>query len=100
MGCRCLLSLDLVVTFDYPGTGDIVGEGLEVHHLLDDPMDLVVPRAHRHAGRAYVGFPDLVDEDWLLPDFGPQSPSFKLIARGCTQAGFSRGSRFGSTTAG
>jgi DNA-binding transcriptional LysR family regulator len=79
---------DLVVTFDYPGAGAVVGEGLEVHHLMDDPMDLVVPSGHRLAGRSRVGFRDLADEDWLLPDFGPESPSFKLIDRGCTAAGF------------
>ena len=79
---------DLVVTFDYPGAGELVGEGLEVHPLMDDPMDLVVPAGHRLAGRKRVGFPDLVDEDWLLPDFGPQSPSFRLINRGCAAAGF------------
>jgi DNA-binding transcriptional LysR family regulator len=65
-----------------------VGEGLEVHHLMDDPMDLVVPVAHRLARRRRVGFPDLAEEDWLLPDFGPQSPSFKLIDSGCRAAGF------------
>jgi DNA-binding transcriptional LysR family regulator len=79
---------DLVVTFDYPGAGDLVGEGLEVHHLMDDPMDLVVPRDHRLAGRKRVGFGDLADENWLLPDFGSESPSFKLINRGCMEAGF------------
>jgi DNA-binding transcriptional LysR family regulator len=79
---------DLVVTFDYPGVGAVVGEGLEVHHLMDDPMDLVVPRAHRLARRRRVGFADLADEDWLLPDFGPDSPSFRLIDRGCMEAGF------------
>jgi DNA-binding transcriptional LysR family regulator len=65
-----------------------VGEGLEVHHLMDDPMDLVVPVDHPLARRRRIGFPDLADEDWLLPDFGPESPSFKLISRGCTAAGF------------
>ena len=79
---------DLVVTFDYPGASEIAADGLEVHHLMDDPMDLVVPVEHRLADRARVGFPDLADEDWLLPDFGPESPSFRLIARGCAGAGF------------
>jgi DNA-binding transcriptional LysR family regulator len=79
---------DLVVTFDYPDVGTIVGDGLEVHPLLDDPMDLVVPADHRLAARKRIGFADLAEEDWLLPDFGPQSPSFRLIARGCAAAGF------------
>jgi DNA-binding transcriptional LysR family regulator len=31
---------------------------------------------------------DLAEENWLLPDFGPDSPSLKLIARMCAAAGF------------
>jgi DNA-binding transcriptional LysR family regulator len=79
---------DLVVTFDYPDAGEFVGEGLEVHPLLDDPMDLVVPIGHPLARRRDVGFSDLADEDWLIPDFGPDSPSLRLINRGCSAAGF------------
>ena len=79
---------DLVVTFHYPDADEGLFDGLEVHPLLDDPMDLVVPAGHRLSKRADVGFDDLADEDWLLPDFGPQSPSFRLISRGCSAAGF------------
>lgn len=28
---------------------------------------------------------DLADEDWLLLDFGPESPSLKLIGRMCAE---------------
>jgi DNA-binding transcriptional LysR family regulator len=79
---------DIVVTFDYPAAGDLVADDLEVHHLMDDPMDLVVPLTHRLARRKRVTFDDLADENWLLPDFGPQSPSFKLIHGNCVAAGF------------
>ena len=79
---------DLAVVFDYPDAGDFAGDGLEVCPLLDDAMDLVVPRDHRLARRRRVTFADLAEEDWLLPDFGPQSPSFRLISRGCAAAGF------------
>jgi DNA-binding transcriptional LysR family regulator len=79
---------DLVVSFDYPSAGSIVGEGLEVHPLMDDPLDLVVPVDHPLAKRKRVGFDDLAGEDWLLPDFGPDSPHLKVINRGCLAAGF------------
>ena len=79
---------DLVVVFDHPEVGDIAGEGLEVTPLLDDPLDVVVPRDHPLAKRRKVAFGDLADEKWLLPDFGPQSPSGRLIGRGCAAAGF------------
>src|ERR671910_2938670 len=42
-------SLDLAVVFDFPQAGEDRGEGLEVHHLLDDPFDLVLPANHRLA---------------------------------------------------
>lgn len=80
--------IDLGVTFDHPETGPDVGEGLELHHLLDDPFELVVPRSHRLARRRRVGVPDLAAEGWLLPDFGPDSPSLQMIGRRCTAAGF------------
>ena len=79
---------DLVVVFDYPDAGDLAGDGLEVVPLLEDPMDVVVARDHRLARRRRLRFADLEREDWLLPDFGPRSPSYRLIARGCAAAGF------------
>jgi DNA-binding transcriptional LysR family regulator len=80
--------LDLAIVFDFPEAGEDRGVGLEVHHLLDDPFDVVLPAEHRLAKSAQVAYADLADEDWLLPDFGPESPSMKLIGRGCAAAGF------------
>jgi DNA-binding transcriptional LysR family regulator len=80
--------LDLAVVFDFPQVGEDRGEGLEVHHLLDDPFDAVLPATHRLANSSEVAYADLVDEDWVLPDFGPGSPTMKLITRGCASAGF------------
>jgi DNA-binding transcriptional LysR family regulator len=79
---------DLGVTFDYPETGEDLGADLDLHPLLDDPFDLVVPRGHPLAERERVRFADLIDEDWLMPDFGRDSPSFRMIDRRCADAGF------------
>ncbi len=79
---------DLAVTFDYPGAGVVAGEGLELHPLLDDAMDLVVPSAHRLARKRRVGFGDLAEERWIIPDFGADSPSLRLLRRSCAEAGF------------
>ncbi len=80
--------LDLGVSFSYPEVDPSIGEGLDVHPLLDDPCDVVVPRGHRLEGRKRLTFRDLRREDWLLPDFGPDSPSFRMIDRRCRDAGF------------
>lgn len=80
--------LDLAIVFDFPQAGENRGEGLEVHHLLDDPFDAVVPAGHKLATAERIAYSDLAEEDWLLPDFGPDSPSMKVLRRGCAAAGF------------
>jgi DNA-binding transcriptional LysR family regulator len=80
--------LDLAVVFDHPETGVIRDEGLESHHLLDDPSDLFVHPEHRLARSRRVTFADLRDEDWLQPTFGPDSPTEKLLGAACAAAGY------------
>jgi DNA-binding transcriptional LysR family regulator len=80
--------LDLGVSFDYPEIGDTFGDDLALVHLLDDPFDVVVPRGHRLESEQAIRFPDLGGENWLLGDFGADSPSFRMIDRRCRDAGF------------
>jgi DNA-binding transcriptional LysR family regulator len=80
--------LDLAVVFDYPAAGEDIGAELELHHLLDVPYDVVLHRSSRLASKNRVRPADLAEEEWLLPDFGPDSPSLKLIGRMCAAAGF------------
>jgi DNA-binding transcriptional LysR family regulator len=80
--------VDLAVVFDFPAAGEDIGAGLELHHLLDQPFDIVLPRSHPLAGTTRVRPVDLAHDDWLLQDFGPQSPTLRLIARMCAAAGF------------
>ena len=56
-------------------------------HLLDDPFDVVVPRGHRLERNRTIRFADLGGENWLLGDFGADSPSFRMIDRRCRDAG-------------
>jgi DNA-binding transcriptional LysR family regulator len=86
--------LDVAIVFDFPQAGEDRGAGLEAHHLLDDPFDVVLPAGHRLAALEQVTYADLADEIWVLPDFGPDSPSMKVISRGCTVAGFDPQLRF------
>ena len=80
--------IDLAVVFDFPALGLTVDEGIEGHHLLDDPNDLLVHPEHRLARRKRVTFADLRDEDWLFPTLGPDSPTQKLFTAACSGAGY------------
>src|SRR5919109_144960 len=80
--------LDVAVVFDYPAAGEDIGAELELHHLLDVPWDVVLPRDSRLARKVRVRAADLANESWVLPDFGPESPSLRLIGRMCAAAGF------------
>ncbi len=80
--------LDLGISFEHPETGDTFGEDLDRVHLMDDPFDVVVPRGHRLERSRTVRFADLSRETWLLPDFGPTSPGFRMIERRCRDAGY------------
>ena len=80
--------LDLGVSFDYPEIGDTFADDLALVHLLDDPFDVVVPRGHRLERKRKIRFADLGGENWLLGDFGADSPSFRMIDRRCRDAGF------------
>ena len=80
--------LDLAVVFDFPAAGEDIGDGLDLHHLLDQPFDIVLHPSHPLAGKNRVRPGDLANEDWMLQDLGPESPTLKLIARMCAAAGF------------
>src|ERR671922_826726 len=80
--------LDLAVVFDFPALALTVDEGIEGHHLLDDPNDLLIHPEHRLARRKRVTFADLRGEDWLQPTFGPDSPTEKLLSVACSASGY------------
>lgn len=80
--------LDLALVFDFPAAGEDRTAGLEAQHLLDDPFDVVLPADHPLASVELIAFEDLAAERWVLPEFGPDSPTMKLLARGCAAAGF------------
>ncbi len=80
--------LDLGVSFDYPELGDTFADDLAVVPLVDDPFDVVLPRGHRLESDQTLRFAALAGESWLLGDFGPDSPSFRMIDRRCRDAGF------------
>lgn len=73
----------VVATSEVPASAD---PRFEIAHLLDDPLDLLVPEGHRLAGRREVGLPELVDEPWVMDR--PGSPYHQLLQTACASAGF------------
>jgi len=78
--------LDLALVYDYVDVGDDPQHDLERTHLLDDPVEVVLPRGHRLASRARVRLAELADEPWVSGT-NPGS-CHRMLMRACTQAGF------------
>ncbi len=61
--------LEIAIVFEY---GDVnqseflrLFEGIELHHLVDDPMYLALPREHPLARKQRVRLQDFADETWI-----------------------------------
>lgn len=78
--------LDMALVFDYEAVPDPPDDELERTHLIDDTVDIVLPRGHRLARRRSVRLEDLTDEPWIS-GCGPSSCSM-MLQRACTDAGF------------
>jgi DNA-binding transcriptional LysR family regulator len=78
---------ELAVVVDPVAEFADIREGLVVEHLLDDPYRVVLPRAHRLAGRRSINLADLADEAWVAtascPGYCQQQAD-----EACLEAGF------------
>lgn len=73
----------LVVTADSPPMTD---ERFDQRPLLDDPLDLVVPRDHPLARQQRVTLADAAREPWIVGN--PASTYHQLVLAACMSAGF------------
>jgi DNA-binding transcriptional LysR family regulator len=89
--------LDLALLFEFPGDGSAGGRrarragaetsaGLRIVTLLEDPMELVLPVAHRLAERETLRLADLSGEPWVQTSTA--SPCARHVVRCCREAGF------------
>jgi DNA-binding transcriptional LysR family regulator len=74
----------VVATATIPPTTD---PRFEQRHLLEDPLDLLVPSNHRLANEDSVLLSDLVEEPWIMDR--PGRPYHQLLQTACASAGFS-----------
>jgi DNA-binding transcriptional LysR family regulator len=78
--------VDIALTIDAEFCA-VDDEGVDVQHILDDPMYLVLPSEHPLAGKPRIGLEELRDDAWLG---GSTSgcPDTMILVRACNAAGF------------
>ena len=74
----------VVATAEVPSGTDL---RFELRHLLEEPLDLLVPDGHRLAGEESVALSDLAQERWIMDR--PGRPYHQLVLTACAAAGFS-----------
>jgi DNA-binding transcriptional LysR family regulator len=74
----------LTATTDIPALTD---HRFDQRRLLDDPLDLVVPKDHPLAHRPRVTLADAAEESWIVGR--PDGPYHPLLVSACLAAGFS-----------
>nr|WP_042198867.1 LysR family transcriptional regulator [Kibdelosporangium sp. MJ126-NF4] len=61
--------------------------GVQLIHLMHDPLRAVLPRGHRLAAKRYVDLADLAEEPWISTEQIP-GPCADLMMNACAAAGF------------
>jgi DNA-binding transcriptional LysR family regulator len=83
--------LEVALVFEYRDLSqpefDRLYEGIELHHLVDDPMYLALPRDHPVARKQRVRLEELADETWIQ-ESDAHSPCGRLHLSACVAAGF------------
>jgi DNA-binding transcriptional LysR family regulator len=78
---------DVAVTVD-AAFAPIRDEGLELRHILDDPMFVALPLDHPLAKRPRLELEDLSGESWILGMSAQKCPDTAIMLRHCLAAGF------------
>ncbi len=80
---------DLALLFEFPGTRprrERPGPGLRAVTLLEDALDVVLPRGHALASKPALSLADLRDQQWVQTS--ASSPCARHVVRSCLAAGF------------
>jgi DNA-binding transcriptional LysR family regulator len=78
--------VDVAILWEYDFVPIRVTGAIELVPLLDDPIDVVLPRSHALATRAALELGDLADEPWI--DSTNASSCHPFLVRACLAAGF------------
>jgi DNA-binding transcriptional LysR family regulator len=78
--------IDLAITVGPGKPGDREGDGVTHHHLLEDPLYLVLPQDHPLARKRGVRLADLAAEPWI--GGAPNCECNRMITQACMRFGF------------
>lgn len=82
--------LEVAIAFEYRDLSqpefDRLYEGIELRHLLDDPMFLAMPRDHPVARKPRARLEDVAEDIWIQND--TSGPCGRLHLAACAGAGF------------
>ena len=78
--------VDLAILWEYDFVPLEAAGAVELTPLLDDPVDVVLPRRHPRAGAQTLALADLADEPWI--NSTPLSSCHPFLRRACNAAGF------------
>lgn len=82
--------LEVAIVFEFGNFAqpefDRLYEGIELRHLIDDPMYLALPREHPAARKQRVRLQDVADDVWIQND--TSGPCGRLHLAACSAAGF------------
>src|SRR5919112_2044225 len=78
--------IDLAITFGAGKQEDRDGDGVVHHHLLEDPMYLVLPKEHPLARKRGIRLADLASEPWI--GGAPDCECNRMISQACMRFGF------------
>ncbi|HYX89711.1 MAG TPA: LysR family transcriptional regulator [Gaiellaceae bacterium] len=78
--------VDVAILWEYDFVPLRRPAAIELERLLDDPIDVVLPRKHAAAAAQRIDLADLADEAWI--NSTPLSSCHPFLARACNAAGF------------
>jgi DNA-binding transcriptional LysR family regulator len=83
--------LEVALVFEFSALSDFERErlygGIELHHLVADPMYLALPRGHPLAHKPRIRLQDAQNETWIQ-EGDPRNPCSRLHQAACLAAGF------------
>jgi molybdate transport repressor ModE-like protein len=84
--------VDVALVYDHESVPDLIGEGIELTHLVDDAYEVVVAAGHPLAKRRRIALADLATEPWVASTL--LGGCRQIMESLCRESGFQPGVAF------